>query len=161
RDEGAKRKRGGHEHALKPRGTVKSIFDDPELVLDHRVEPAIAVRREVADDAFEHRPAEALAVVDPVQLRVLLLRLVGDLVPLGGDALGEDRPFGARREEGTEAHRRGTGDELAKRDDDELPGRDLADRQDEDQRRYQAVVEPEDDLAEPATTVGVSLLHAV
>src|SRR5947209_18425498 len=84
-----------------------------------------------------------------------------NFVALGRDALLQDLPGGTRGKIAPECHGNPPGQHFTE-DDQQQPCRSkLTDRHDEHQRGDQAVIEPEDDLAQPISPVRMLLIELI
>src|SRR5580658_6280245 len=114
-NEPTENERGADEAPAEER-LLLAISGNAVLVPDHRLEPALLVGCEFADDALKQLAAQTLCPVDLAELFSLLVRLAPDLEPFGRDTFVEHLLRSARGEEAAEGHRDASGYDLSERD---------------------------------------------
>src|SRR5579884_315052 len=129
------------------------VFDYSQFVMHHCLVPAFSIARQMPHDLIEQRATEAFLTVDGSEFGPFLLRLMFHFVALCGNAALKDLPGCSCRQIASQSHRDPSGQYLTQHDQQEPCGCNLADRHDEDQGRDQAVVNPEDYLAQPISSM--------
>src|SRR5689334_10724013 len=126
--------------------------------MHHCLMPALRVGGQMAHHAVEEWTAEAFASIDGTQFGTFLLRFVLNLVPLGGNTLGENLLLGASGQVASKCHRDPSSQHLAQHNYYQVSRSGRTDSHDEHQCGDQTIVEAKDNFAEPITPMWMLLI---